>query len=106
MANNRAPILCDGVPVGYLSISFSEELPIGEGLPPSVGLAGSGFGSIPYSPGAARGYGGNRLGGTHKGTGGTQHVAPHRRLTPHPRTGEAPRHLDPANRERTAESSK
>jgi hypothetical protein len=103
---NRVPIFLSGVTVGYISLSWSEELPIGEGLPPSVGLGG-----MPASPGAARAFGGGashprRLGGDHGASHGVSHAPPRRRLGG-PHTGEHhERHLDPHNRTRMAESSK
>jgi hypothetical protein len=39
VGSNRAPVMIDGRVIGYISLSWSEEPPIGEGLPPSVGLA-------------------------------------------------------------------
>jgi hypothetical protein len=102
--SNRAPITVDGVLVGYISLSFSEEIPVGMGLPPSVGL-----GAQPYSPGAAQALSGGpshqrRLGGDHGSGSGHSHQAPHRRLGgPHP-AEHRERHLDPHNR--TAETEK
>jgi murein DD-endopeptidase MepM/ murein hydrolase activator NlpD len=98
----HAPIFMDGVRVGTVTVGPAEDVspfPLGEGFAfgpaahpsefphrfASREMPGRNFGSMPSS--------------THRAT-------PHRRLTPHPHAGEAPRHLDPANRERTAESNK
>jgi hypothetical protein len=89
--SNRAPLTIDGVLVGYISLSFSEEIPVGMGLPPSVGL-----GAQPYSPGAAAALSGTpaprRLGGDHgSGSGHSrQHHAPEKH-GPTFRPGQTPR---------------
>jgi hypothetical protein len=87
--NNRAPIMVDGVVVG----------------------------AMPASPGAAAALSGTppqrRLGGDHgSGSGHSRHLARPQHQAPRrtlggPHTGEHhERHLDPHNRERTAESDK
>jgi hypothetical protein len=104
MASNRAPIMVDGVVVGYLSLSWTEEPIQGMGLPPSAGLAGADMGrnvgSVPASPRAAREFGSTRQ--PHTQT----HQAPHVRRLGHPHADEAKlphghrRLLDPAIREK------
>ena len=101
--SNRAPITVDGKLIGYVSLSWSQEIPLGSGLPPSVGL-----GATPYSPGAARALSRSGSGPAHhRSLGGDHgsHVAPHPRRTLGGHTGEHhERHLDPHNR--TAETEK
>lgn len=87
--------MVDGAVVGYLSLSWSEEIPVGMGLPPSVGLAGmSAASSSPGSDQQTRGgapHHPGKLGGTHHGTGGSQQSHPAHHTQHH-------RYLDPGNR--------
>jgi hypothetical protein len=90
---NRAPIMMNGRTIGYLSLSWSEEIPVGSGLPPSVGLGG-----MPASPRAARALSGDGpsrqqpLGGDHAGTH-SQGQIHHRHLDPaHKQPHQEPSH--------------